>query len=484
MHLFSGVTTTQLNNPVVNFFTSASFMIFLLALVLRLAVAAWLPDRTVWPDGKRYESVAMNLLEEKSFGSIEKNRRSVPTQPILIALVYGVFGKSYFALRSFFAVLGAATCVMGYALTKRLFGTTSAVITGVLLAIYPYYIYLSALFEYPQTFYIFIMSFFFLLFYKYLELHNSSVLFLSGVFLGVAVLSVPTALLYLPFVFLHVFSGSFAVSTRRLVTIVIAVAIPVGTWSVHNYIAYGQFILVNAAGGTNFWAANNETYYQYGKEAVIPACANGYEDTEYCKEKKALRQTQLEQNLQGVQRVLQDEAASWKNGLHFITNFPAESVVLVVRKFFELWSPIPNAVHRKAAHGGATRDIISIISYTPILILGVFGIILSIRKWRRFTLIYTYFLAGTVPYCIFLPTTRYRLPLDFFLLMFAAVALTHWWERKGRALVDRVENYSLNTNAFESVKLKASPATEPSATARTGVVEKSIHLETRTEYTP
>ncbi len=63
-------------------------------------------------------------------------------------------------------------------------------------------------------------------------------------------------------------------------------------------------------------------------------------------------------------------------------------------------------------------------SYVPILILAVIGVIMSRAKWRELGPIYAYMLTFAVTYCIFLPTTRYRLPLDFFLIIFCAYAIS------------------------------------------------------------
>ena len=62
--------------------------VFLIALVLRAGVAIWLPKAVVWPDGHRYERVALNLIEREGFGDLGANAMSVPTQPLLIAAVY------------------------------------------------------------------------------------------------------------------------------------------------------------------------------------------------------------------------------------------------------------------------------------------------------------------------------------------------------------------------------------------------------------
>ena len=125
-------------------------LLFLVALSVRMAVALWLPPKSCGRTGFRYERVAINLLEGSGFGSLHEQQFSVPTQPMLIAAVVLVFGKSYLALRMFFAVIGAATVAVGFALAKRLFGMTPAVIAGCLLVMYPYLVYLSPLFEYPR----------------------------------------------------------------------------------------------------------------------------------------------------------------------------------------------------------------------------------------------------------------------------------------------------------------------------------------------
>lgn len=410
-------------------------VIFVVALAFRTAIALWLPERVVWPDGNRYEQVALNIIEGKGFGTIEENRLSVPTQPILMAAVYLVFGQSYLGLRLFFAVLGAASCVLGYLLTKTLFGRNAAVLAGLMLALYPHLAYLSALFEYPQTFFIFIMGLFFVFFLRFRERNRVSALGLAGFTLGIGILSVPTALIFTVLIVLLLLSRSFAESSKRILVLLVAMGIPVGAWALRNYLAYDQFVLVNAASGINFWIANNETYYRHGKKAVVPPCAAGFKDTTFCREFVALQHNLGKGDLTDVQKVVAAERASWQHGLRFIQESPVEFIVLVLKKFLMFWSPIPDAVHSRAEHGGTARIFVSILSYIPVMILAVWGAVLSLGRWRQLMPIYVYFVALTVPYCVFLPAMRYRLPLDFFLIVFAAAALARRWERKDWAPV-------------------------------------------------
>jgi len=397
-------------------------LIFVISAALRCAVAFWLPREIVWVDGHRYVAVAQNLLEGRGFGSLYDNRLSVPTQPLLIAGIELMFGQSVIALRLFFAALGAATCVLGYALAKELFDPVVALIAGALLAIYPYYIYLFALFEYPQPFFIFAMGLAFLMLYRFVRTRHVPLLLLAGICLGLGILSVPTALVFVPILFVSLWFARVPQVPRIAAILLMAIAVPVGAWTLRNYIAYGQFILVNQAAGANFWVANNATYFEFGKNAVVLGCAPGYERTQYCEQSRDLNDRLAAANLSDRQAIAAYEAASWRAGWQFVRESPLRSAVLSVRKVLELWSPTPDATTAGRANGGGLKDWISISSYTPVLLLAVVGIILLARQTRRLLPIYGYFLTFTAVYAVFLPTTRYRLPLDFFLIIFAAYA--------------------------------------------------------------
>jgi 4-amino-4-deoxy-L-arabinose transferase-like glycosyltransferase len=409
-------------------------LILATALTLRVAVAFWLPAEIVWPDGHRYEQVADNLLHGRGFGSLSDNQLSVPTQPLLIAAVKLIFGPSYLALRLFFCVLGAATCVLGYVLAGKLFTPGIGLISGSLLAVYPLYVYLSALFEYPQTFYIFIIALAFILLYDFLDSSRPVRLFACGVAFGLAILTVPTTLIFLPFLLIVLRSPKISDWLIRAVVVLAAISIPVGAWTARNYLAYGEPILVNKASGTNFWVANNGTYYLYGKIGVVPPCATGYEDTEYCKANLALSRSLAARNLTESQYIAAHEKASWQNGMKFIRDNPVPFAYLTLKKFLKFWSPDPDAV--TPGQVGSFRLWLARFSYLPVLGFGVAGLTLSFIRCRSRSLPILYFiLALSLPYCVFLPTTRYRLPLDLFLVIFASAVISNgfgarpfpWW---------------------------------------------------------
>ncbi|HSD74008.1 MAG TPA: glycosyltransferase family 39 protein [Steroidobacteraceae bacterium] len=405
-------------------------LLFLVALAVRAAMALWLPQEVIWPDGIRYEKIALNLIEGRGFGDLIDNHLSVPTQPLLIAAVYSIFGKSYLVLRLVSAVIGAASCVVGFLLARTLFGSIAAIFTGLLLAFYPHLVYVSALFEYPQTLAIFLVGIFLLIWVRFADDPRIAPRFLTGALLGTLILTLPSLLIFAPVFLLLLFRRgcSWRRNAGYVAAALAGLALTVGAWTWRNYVAYGHVVVVNAASGVNFWVANNETYARYGKRSVVPACAEGYEWTSYCHEHRAVLDELRRRDLQGTPRVLEHERMAWEHGLRYMREYPLAFTLLAVKKFARLWSPWPDAVHTGPARGGAARDVISALAYLPVLLLSLVGLVLSAREGaRRLVPIYVFMVMFVAPFAIFLPTMRYRLPIDFLLIVFASVPLARLW---------------------------------------------------------
>jgi len=407
-----------------------ALLVFIAALVTRIPVALWLPQEVVWPDGNRYERVALNLLEGEGFGDLVDNRRSVPTQPLLIAGVYSVFGQSYGALRIVSAILGALTCAVAFLLGRRLFGVTVAVIAGLVLALYPHLVYLSALFEYPQTLGILFLLTFLLLLYQFSDSRKLSTLFFASVALGLTILTLPTLLLFVPVFGLLALKRDDSLRRNLNYALVAAagLAITVGSWTLRNYVAYDHVVVVNAASGANFWAANNEAYANWGKPGSVPMCGGPYGDTSYCREFREIDADLQRRNLSRTEYVLALEKASWEQGMRFVRESPGRFVRLGSTKFLQLWSPSPDAVNTGAARGGEKRALISAATYIPLLVLALIGLVMSAREHaRKLIPIYLLMAVFVAPFTVFLPTMRYRLPIDCLFGIFAAVPLARMW---------------------------------------------------------
>ena len=411
------------NTPPLSLDAGAIIFILLLALLTRIVVALWLPQRIIWVDGQRYYLVALRMVSGQGFGSLFDNSKSVPTQALILAAVYEVFRENFLAFRITFAVLGALSCAVGYLIARRLFGVPTAWTAGVLLALYPFLVYISALFEYPQTFFILVMGLFFLCLLRFYDTQRARDALLAGGSLGIAVLSVPTILLYVPLAALSISWMATSHRFGRALLLLAAFSVPVGAWTVRNYVAYDRMMLVNASSGYNFWISNSYAYYRYGKAGIV--CIPGAEKTEVC----TGQSEEAPINADLTPYVLEEERAAWKNGLGFVQESPARFLELTLRRFLAFWSPDPDALTTDKGSAGSIRNWVAAVTYTPILLLGTAGLLLTRSRWRQLLPIYGYFLVLTAAHSVFLPAARYRLPLDFFLVIFAAVALQRIWLR-------------------------------------------------------
>lgn len=398
-------------------------LVFAVALLSRVAMAFWMPNEIAWEDGFRYVKVADNLLSGQGFGGIWDNYRSVPTQPLLLALLIVVMGKSYLAFRLAFAVLGAVSCVLGAALGKRLFGAPTGLLAGLLLSVYPPLIYLGVLFEYPQALFILLMTLFFLLLYDYRERGGWWRVCAAGLFLGASILTVPTVLDYVPLVV-----GCLWLMPRRpfavpALLLLMFTALPVGAWALRNYDAYGQVILVNKSAGINFWAGNSDNYYRYGKAGVVPECGPGFEFTSFCRGISETAERVLKSKVSDLEAVNEYDRDAWERGMAYIRESPSRFVVMSLRKFGLYWSQLPDAVDANDWNAPRGRTLALVASYFPVMLLAVAAAWLLRRRFLELSPIYLYALAMSAPYSVMLPVTRYRIPIEFMAIILAAYAV-------------------------------------------------------------
>jgi 4-amino-4-deoxy-L-arabinose transferase-like glycosyltransferase len=107
-------------------------------------------DPTVWfvPDGTR-------LYPDES--QLTPTAYWPPGYPVTLAAIYYVTDDSLWAGRMFNVLCGALTAVLVYAIARKLFGRTEAVIAGLLMALLPGHVYFTPLLM-SETYFLFLMS--------------------------------------------------------------------------------------------------------------------------------------------------------------------------------------------------------------------------------------------------------------------------------------------------------------------------------------
>lgn len=329
-----------------------------------------------------------------------------PLYYYFLALALKISDCSLFGVRVIQALLGVGICILVYLMGKRLFnyhvGLMGLILSGICgTLIFHEGILLST----TLTTFLSTACLFFLLRLK--EKFNKRDLIISGISLGLATLSQPNVILFLPFAILWLFfSLPFAKKKAIIICSIFSLTffLSISPVTIRNYFASGKLILLTSAGSFQFWLGNNEH-------------APGWYDL-------------CEPYLSSLEKRMQEERKDLfvEDVVRFIKEKPAEYVNLLFKKILLFWGnwDIPHQV------GYDDTKKYSFILRLPILpdfglitILGLTGMILSIRNYRKFLLLYLFIITYSFSVILFLVVGRYRPPVLPLLIIFSAFSL--WW---------------------------------------------------------
>jgi hypothetical protein len=219
-----------------------------------------------------------------------------------------------------------------------------------------------------------------------------------GLALGLASLLRQTMLLVAPFLFAWL---AWALGKRSspwwtFTLPVVVIGLLIAPWTLRNYLVYGELLPLNSNAGYALYASNNpnlETDWR-NEEVVVP-----------------VPEDLIGQNEAELNRALTHR------GIEFILADPQRYLWLTVDKtqeYFRFWptsdsNPISNWV-RVSSFG----------LYLPFMLIGLY---LSRAHWRRFTILYVFMAVHTGLHLLSWPASRYRLPVDAVLMVFAALAV-------------------------------------------------------------
>ncbi|MBC7262824.1 MAG: glycosyltransferase family 39 protein [Chloroflexi bacterium] len=180
------------------------------ALALRLWYVLFRPQvQPVW-DAALYDATAMRIaaiirgssITRETLVELDAVWLKGPIHPLVLGLVYALFGHSYTIVRLLQALLDAGTCLVLYALGCRLYGRRGAVFGASLAAIYtPFVLVTGTIIQEPLTFFLLAVAVYLLV--RASESTQVWDFLWAGVALGLVVLS-RVALQFLFIVFLPV----------------------------------------------------------------------------------------------------------------------------------------------------------------------------------------------------------------------------------------------------------------------------------------
>ncbi len=386
--------------------SSALVLIFLLALLARVAYVWTLDPQIFWYDGQEYQRLAHGIMEQGAYLAEDGSPTAFwpPGYPAFLALL----GAEVTPVRIVQALLGALTALLVYALARRYLGRRQSLLAAALTAIYPLYIYTAGSF-YPVALLAFLICSIFLLLLRALQKGGRLGVFLAGLLGGYATLisasALPAMLLTIPWLWIEGEREKRRRGRSLALYFALALVLVVGGWTARNASHFGRPIPVSLNGGYNLWLGNYP--------GVKATTGNRWTE-EMQEEYRALAE-------ENPGEAALDTALRSK-AFEYIGESPGRFLGLSIAKGLNLWRLYPQPMTEDRP-GLNAEKLISILSYGVALPFALFFLLVSLKRWPGARLALIFFLAYTAIHAVVLSKFRFRLPLDGILLIFAAGGL-------------------------------------------------------------
>ncbi len=375
---------------------------------------------------------ARAFAEGRSFMEGEPYFRA-PLYSWFLGLCYKVFGPGYLAPRVVQAVIGSISCGLVFLLARRFYCRATALGAGLVAATFWLFFYFEG-----ELLIVPLIVFLDLLFLYLLERGSSSgsfpLLGAAGVVLGASALARPNILLFgicacLWLALVDVRSKPadrpFGARWRtgwwkrlaRAALLGATCLITIAPVTVRNVVEGGDLVLISSQGGVNFFIGNNPA--SDGSAAEIPGARPGlwesYRDSiamaqeaEGC----ALKPSEVSRHFFG-------------RALDFVRERPGDWIALTMKKVGYFWNQAEFTNNQPIRFFAERFG--PVVRWMPVgfwLVgpLSLLGLILGLRRWRRFFPLYGFALVYSASVIVFFVCTRFKMPVMPVLIILACGA--------------------------------------------------------------
>jgi 4-amino-4-deoxy-L-arabinose transferase-like glycosyltransferase len=391
-------------------------LMVLLVLAVALRVLFWLEivglHAPLRGDEIDYDRIARSLASGSGFAREEgvPTASRPPLYPVVLAGIYRIFGPHAAAGRVFQILLGGATVALAYLLARRLVPEGAAQAAAVLAAFAPPLVFISA-YLLSENLYVVLLLSFLVVFSRSLETeitYRASVG--GGILLGLASLERPNAFpfaLFAAFAYLLWGAGALRSRTAKTVVLVTALIAVLAPWAVRNEAQLGKPVFFTTHGGITFYQGNNSIVSEeptyHGTVAPLEALP-GWDDIK-------------------AKGEVAGDAEAWRLGKEFVRTHPRLALKMAGWRLARFWRLTGDAGFsgvrsgwwwdRGKSLGRLASSFDFIFVYSIIVIpLSVIGLILTLRRARRFILLYGAILVQTATAVVFFGSLRSRMPVE------------------------------------------------------------------------
>ncbi|MBI5744656.1 MAG: glycosyltransferase family 39 protein [Elusimicrobia bacterium] len=372
-----------------------------LAFLLRLAFALKTGAAGLSPDAYDWVNTAWSVATGQGFGGSWRP----PGYAFYLAGIFLVFGKSVMIAKAANAALGAATVWAVYLAARDLFTPRSARIAAALLSFYPYLIaYSGDLLS--ETFLTFILAVSVLAIVRAGLRPSWKTAAAAGAAMGLTALTKSTVLPFFLLACAWIWwrSGSFRAGFLAGVFTLLTIA----PWTLRNYYHYDKSYVM---------PVNTPWYSLYGgacDEAMVPESLPELDSPPT----DAMFAPAIPKDWDYVSKLPLPERDKYckEKALSWIKNNPEKFRTLLWGRFKHFWHLYPVMAwpwQKRAA-------LFTSGVYIPLCAL---GFVAGWRRWRDTSLLLALLASYTAVHLFFTVTLRYRVPIDPYVIIMAALAL-------------------------------------------------------------
>ena len=388
-----------------------------MAVLLRIAMALALGD-TAQPISGAADQVSYDTLAQRvaaGYGFSFPSRWYPFAQPnaptahwsylytLYLAAVYALCGHHPLVARLLQAVVSGLGCWLIFRIGRCLFDERVGLVAAALTAVYAYFVFFNVALM-TQTFFILALLAAIDRALAIAARPTTTAWAALGVCLGGGALLRQTLLLFVPFLLAWLLWRTRCGRRRRDAALALAlIALFVLPWTVRNYVAFGDFLLLNSNGGYFLYASNHPdhgTDFDPTRVAPVPA------------------------GLEGLPEPAMDRAL-FRAAAGFIAADPVRFLRLSWSRVGRYFWLLPSATSSLLSNAGR------LCSFTLYLPFMLYGLVLSRHRWRLCVPLYLYLLVDTAVHLGSWAAPRYRLPSDALLMVFAALAVVDLGVRLG-----------------------------------------------------
>jgi 4-amino-4-deoxy-L-arabinose transferase-like glycosyltransferase len=322
-----------------------------------------------------YDSAAQKILTG-DFGFGKEIFDMSPLYPYFLSIVYTIFGHHLSAPRLIHFLMGSLSCILLYLLGKRIFNKQVGLISALTVALYGPFIFTEGnLVAEPLVLFLNLLLLLSLI--KSADQARITLWFMSGILLGLSAIIRPNVLLLLPLIIIWIGTLKTSFDTpiliKAIALFIFGTILAISPVTIRNYIKGGEFVLISSSGGMNFYIGNNPkaTGTLTEPDFIRPNPEHEHSDAR----KEAIRRA----------------------GYQFMKNY-------------------------------ATVLNLPLFHFGIIFPFAVLGLIVSTPLWRRCLPVYLIVVSYMAFLLLFFVTSRYRLPIVPFLILFSSFGIFQLWQ--------------------------------------------------------